>query len=189
MMSRILPFVFLVAAGGIFLGYIHPTVIGSIASTNTEIHSYDSALAAATRFEQKQAELAAARAALPPDGLKRLEGFLPDGVDNVQLIFDMDALASKTGVKLSDFTTAESGKPASGFAVDPNGEQSAFDKSSPYDSLDLSMTATGSYPALRAFLAGVETSLRPLDLVEFSLTDSSTGVYTYDMTFRLYWLR
>jgi len=172
------------------MGYIHPTITGSIAETNIEIQSYDSALKAATRFEAKQAELAAAKEALPPDGIGRLEGFLPDGVDNVQLIFDLDALASRTGVKLSEFTTSESNKPASSdFAVDQASESSAFESSSPYDSLDLSMSATGSYAAFRAFLAGAETSLRPLDLVELSLNDSATGVYTYDMTFRLYWLR
>jgi|TARA_R110000824_G_scaffold401771_1_gene615694 Tfp pilus assembly protein PilO len=189
MMSRLLPFIFVLIAGAIFMGYIHPTITGSIAETNTEIQSYDSALKAAARFEAKQAELAAARAALPPDGIARLEGFLPDGVDNVQLIFDLDALASRTGVKLSEFTTSESNKPATGFAVDQASENSAYESSSPYDSLDLSMSATGSYAAFRAFLTGAETSLRPLDLVELSLNDSSTGVYTYDMTFRLYWLR
>lgn len=188
-MSRILPFVFLLVAGAIFLGYIHPTVTGSIASTTTEIHSYDSALAAAKQFQQKKAELTAARAALPPDGLKRLEGFLPDGVDNVQLIFDMDALARKTGITLSDFTTSESTKTVSGSVADPTTGSNVYQTNAPYDSLDLSMTATGSYTALRTFLTGVETSLRPLDLVEFSLVDSPTGVYTYKMTFRLYWLR
>lgn len=188
-MSRVLPFIFLIAAGAIFLGYIHPTVTGAIASTNTEIKSYDSALAAAAQFEQKQAELETARAALPPDGMARLNGFLPDGVDNVQLILDMDALASKSGLKLSDFTTSESSKPTTGFAVDTGADQTALDTNTPYDSLDLSMSGSGSYTAFRSFLAGVETSLRPLDLVEFSLTDSSTGVYTYKMTYRLYWLR
>jgi hypothetical protein len=181
--------VFLLVAGAIFLGYIHPTVTGAIANTNTEIHSYDAALAAAKQFQQKKAELTTARAALPPDGIKRLEGFLPDGVDNVQLIFDMDALASKTGITLSDFNTSESTKTATGFAVAPTADSNVYETRSPYDSLDLSMTATGSYTALRAFLNGVETSLRPLDLVEFSLVDSPTGVYTYKMTFRLYWLR
>ncbi len=188
-MSRLLPFIFVLIAGAIFMGYIHPTITGSVAETNAEIQSYDSALKAAARFEAKQAELAAARAALPPDGVARLEGFLPDGVDNVQLIFDLDALASRTGVKLSEFTTSESNKPATGFAVDQASENSVYESSSPYDSLDLSMSATGSYAAFRAFLTGAETSLRPLDLVELSLNDSSTGVYTYDMTFRLYWLR
>ena len=203
MMSRILPVVFVLIAGAIFFGYIHPTVLGSIADTNKEIKQYDGALQAAKRFEQKQTQLALEQKALPADGVSRLQAFLPDGVDNVQLILDLDGLAARSGIKILNFNTTESKKqttqastagqvatPTAGAAMPtPGATGIALDPSKPYDSLDLSITATGTYTELRAFLEGIETSLRPLDLVEFQLADSTTGVYKYQMTFRLYWLR
>lgn len=200
-MSRVLPVVFILIAGALFFGYIHPTVLGSIADTSKEIKQYDGALQAAKRFEQKQTQLALEQKALPADGVSRLQAFLPDGVDNVQLILDLDGLAARSGLKILDFNTTESKKqntptaanvqttaPQAG-AIVPGSTSTALESNKPYDSLDLSISATGTYAELRTFLQSIETSLRPLDLVEFQLADSATGVYTYQMTFRLYWLR
>lgn len=197
-MSRVLPILFVLIAGALFFGYINPTVTGSIAETNKQIKQYDAALAAAKRFEQKQTQLALEQKALPVDGLTRIKAFLPDGVDNVQLILDLDGVAARSGLKILNFNTTESKKQAATTNTQPGqasapatapGMGATVDVSKPYDSLDLSITASGTYPELRSFLASIETSLRPLDLVEFQLADSSTGVYTYQMTFRLYWLR
>ncbi len=150
--SRLLPILIIIGAIGLIAGYVHPTYTGSVAELRKEIHDYDTALAAAKQFKQKEAELARQKANIAPEELERLEAFLPDSVDNVQLIVDLDALADRTGVDLSEY-------------------------------------AVGTYDAFRTFLDGIETSLRPLDVVELSVQDSATGVYTYAMTLQLYWLR
>lgn len=183
-MERLLPLGGFLIALGLFFGYINPTMTGPIAATRAEIAGYDAALSAAERFKEKQASLEAARAAIPPESLVRLEAFLPDGVDNVQLILDLDALASRTGVTLANFDTSEIEKNASESTtgiVNP-GE-------SPLDSIELKTTAKGTYAAFRTFLDATEESLRPLDLVGLNIKTSDNGVHSYDMTFRLYWLR
>ena len=186
-MSRVLPILFLVVAGALFFGYINPTVMGPIAETRAEIKKYDAALAAATRFEQKQLQLQTEVKALPADGVARLEEFLPDSVDNVQLILDLDGLAARSGIKVENFNTPT-----------PTLERSTSDTETPavtlgdgkpYESLDINISAVGSYAQFRSFLSGIESSLRPLDLVALQVTDSTTGIYTYDMTLRIYWLR
>lgn len=186
-MSRILPVAFLLIAGGAFFGYIHPTVTGSITETSKEVKAFDAALAAAKRYEQKIAELGDEQKNLPADGISRLEEFLPDNVDNVQLIIDLDGLAERSGIKIDDFNTTDLVSSASG--ADANGESVSIEEGKPYESLDITITASGSYAQMRAFIDGVETSLRLLDLVSLQLTDSPTGIYKYQMTFRLYWLR
>lgn len=192
-MSKVLPILFLLIAGGIFAGYIHPTVTGDIAAARAEIKKYDAALSASTRYEQKQVQLANEQQALPADGIARLEQYLPDSVDNVQLILDLDSLASRSGLTITNFNTTESAVSITGDGADSAeggvaGQVLSIDPSKPYESLDLSITASGSYAQMRAFIDGVESSLRPLDLIQFQLTDSPTGVYKYQMTFRLYWL-
>ena len=181
-MSRLLPVLSLLIAGGVFFGYVSPTVSGPIAHTQALIKQYDEALIAADSFEQKKTQLTKAQQALPADALTRLKKFLPDNLNNVQLILDMDALATRSGVKLGGFNTSETAKST-------GAQGAALVGAKPYDSLDLSVTAVGTYPAIRTFLGGVEKSLLPLDLVEFHVSDSATGVYTYQMTFRLYSLR
>ena len=188
-MTRLLPIVLLLISGGIFFGYINPTIMGPIAQTSSKIKQYDAALSAADRFGQKQTSLAQEQQALPADGVARLQSFLPDSVDNVQLILDLDALAARSGVKITNFNTTEVAKPVAPSSSVDTSTTVSFDPSKPYDSLDISMTASGSYSQVRTFLSGVERSLRPLDLIQFQVTDSPTGVYLYQMTFRLYWLR
>ncbi len=182
MISRIVPIILVLIAIGLFFGYINPTYTGQVATLRSEIASYDGALAAATKFGKKEKELLAQRDALPQDGLARIEAFLPDGVDNVQLILDLNSLASRSGLTLSNFDISAPKQTGSA-------DKLSLASEGPIESLDLSVSATGSYAALKTFLLGAEWSLRPLDLIDLSISESKTGVYTYDMTFRIYWLR
>ncbi len=189
-MSRILPIVALLFAVALFFLYVRPTYSGAIQDTRQKIASYDSALAAADRFDQKESELSQARAQISPDNLKRLNEFLPDGVDNVQLILDLDALAARSGITLSEFDIKGQGDGTSGAAA-PSTDSTglSLDASNPIDSLDLTFKASGTYSSFRTFLDGMESSLRPLDIVNLDVDESATGVYSYAVTVRIYWLR
>jgi hypothetical protein len=183
MIARIIPILLILIAIGLFFGYIHPTYTGNVAALRAEIGSYDAALLAAAEFAEKENELLAEQSAIPTEGMERVEAFLPDGVDNVQLILDLNALAARSGLTLSDFDTSD---PTAG---ESGGDRLDLSSDSPVDSIDLSVSAIGEYSSFRTFLKGVELSLRPMDLVELTIGDSPTGVYDYDMTFRIYWLR
>lgn len=191
MTARLLPLALIIGAFAIIFGYVQPTNSGSIATIKTEIASLDTALAAARDFKDKEIELTRQRAALPQEDLARLAAFLPDNVDNVQLIVDLNALAARSGVVLSGFNISGA---AQGAAADTPATTDAnaslvLKETEPIESLELSVSATGSYNAFRTFLDGLELSLRQLDITELSVQSSETGVYTYSMTIRLYWLR
>lgn len=182
-MSRLLPIGCLLLALGLFFGYIQPTWAGSIASKKSQITSYESALAAADRYKSKEAQLTTARNSIPPESIARLNSFLPDSIDNVQIILDLDALAARSGVKLSNFdikstsaSTEVAGDPATG----------GLQAGSVIDSAEITLTVTGTYTAFRGFLSQIEQSLRMLDVVNISVKDSKTGVYGYDLTIRIY---
>lgn len=204
-MSRLLPLIALIFAIALFFLYVKPTYSGPISETRAQIASYNDALAAAERFQQKEAQLTEQRSQIPADSLMRLSEFLPDGVDNVQLILDLDALAARSGITLSDFSTQASSNGANAAnstpsttvagSASPIGSsiptlgQAGLSSNTPTDSLNLTFKATGTYPAFRNFLAGVENSLRQLDMTDLQVTQSETGVYSYSVTVRIYWLR
>jgi hypothetical protein len=183
MTSRILPVIFMLIAFGLFFGYVGPTYSGNIAALRGEIRSYDAALAASKAYTAKAGQIAETRSAIPEEDLARLEAFLPDGVDNVQLIVDLDALAERSGITLSGFDVEGPGE--------DGGSENALmlESEGSVESLAIGVTAVGDYNSFKTFLGSVERSLRPLDLIALSLDDSETGVYTYDLTFRIYWLR
>lgn len=188
-MSRALPVILICLSIGIFFLYISPTYKNSIIPLQQEIKKSDSALAAAADFNEKQAQIATERAAIPADAVEKLQKYLPDGVDNVQMILDLNALAARSGVTLSRFGIKENSQVATNGSIDTGGDILNNTKGKGTDSLDLSVTATGTYGAFRTFLYGIEHSLRPLDVTQIIINDSKTGVYSYDMTLRIYWLR
>jgi len=187
MMQKLLPIVLVIAAIGLFFVYTSPTYTGPVAEARLEVQSLDSALDAARAFTDREAELVAERDALDPQGLTKLMALLPDNVNNIQLILDLDALAARSGVRLSNFNVGE--QTTDGSAVAGEGEGLAVDTTSPYGFIDITVTAEGTYNAFRTFLEASEKSLRLLDLVSLNVKSSATGVYTYDMTFRIYWLQ
>lgn len=178
MNSRVLPLLALLLAIAVFFTYVHPTWSGRIADTKTAIAADEEALVAARQYAAQQNQLASERDAIDPSDLSRLSTFLPDSVDNVGLILDLNALAAHSGLALSNIdvtTNAADTSPAAG--------------ASPVGSVDLSLSAVGTYTALQNFLQGIEKSRRLLDVRDLSVKGSDTGVYTYQMTLRLYWLR
>jgi Tfp pilus assembly protein PilO len=185
--NYILPLLAFVVAIGIFFAYVNPTWSGPIATTKAAIASDDQALTAANQYTAQQNELTSAKNAIAPANLARLSTFLPDSVDNVGLVLDLNALAARSGLSLSNIDISANTS-ASSDSSDATSGALPTTTASPVSSADLSLSAIGTYPALQNFLQGVEKSTRLLDTQDIVITGSDTGVYTYKMKLRLYWL-
>ncbi len=188
MNSRVLPLLAIIISVAIFFGYVNPTWTGRIARTKAAIASDDQALAAAKAYDAQENTLAAARNAIDPAALSRLSTFLPDSVDNVGIILDLNALAARSGLSLSSVDVSKN----SANAENPSGAAGTSSSSAgtgSVGSVDLLVSATGTYSAFQSFLQGTEKSLRLLDVQDLAVNGSETGTYTYTMTLRLYWLQ
>jgi len=187
MNSRILPILSILVAIGIFFTYIRPMWSGQIAETKVAITADEQALVTAGEYAARQNQLASARNAINPKDLERISAFLPDSVDNVRLILDLNALAARSGLSLAniDVATGNSNANAAGNAS----ANSSITPINPVSSVDLVLSAVGTYSALQNFLKNMELSRRLLDVRDLSVKSSATGVYTYQMILRLYWLR
>jgi Tfp pilus assembly protein PilO len=180
MITRLIPIAALVLAAGLAFGYIMSTYKGPITDSMKKITSYQGAIDAANTFSKKENVLSKQRAGISQNDLDRLNAYLPDGVNNVQLILDLDGLAARSGMTLSSFDV----KAGDSSSADASALQSA----NPVDSLMLSVTATGSYTQFRTFLAGIEQSLRPMDITAVSIASDGTGGHKYTLSIRIYWL-
>jgi len=186
MSNRIIPAFALLVAIGIFFLYINPTWSGTIATAKAAIASDNEALVTANQYTAQQNELASARDAIHPADLARLTTFLPDSVDNVRIILDLNALAARSGLSLSGISVAPNANSASSGTAS---EALPTTGTNPVSSVDISLSAVGTYTALQNFLQGVERSARILDVQSITVAGSDTGVYSYGMTLRLYWLQ
>lgn len=184
MNSRIAPILAFVAALAIFFIYVNPTWGGSVTKLKAAIAADERALTAAKTYTSQQNELTSKENSIDPADIARLAVFLPDSVDNVRLILDLNTLAARSGVSLSniDVSNASGGTTAVVGAVPSVGQK-------PYSSVDISLSVVGTYTGFQTFLTGVEKSARLLDVRDLVIRGSDTGVYTYQMSIRFYWLR
>ncbi|HUQ29932.1 MAG TPA: type 4a pilus biogenesis protein PilO [Candidatus Paceibacterota bacterium] len=181
MRSRVLPVLALLLSVLIFFSYTKSVYEESVAKHKEAIAADLRALAAAEDYAARSGELVAAQNAMDQDALGRLLKMLPDSVNNVRSILDLDGLAARTGVAISSIDVSrESAAQAT---------EDGASAQSPVGSVELSLSGKGTYAAFQKFLQGIETSQRLLDITDLTIIGSDTGVYTYQMTARLYWLR
>ncbi|MFA5745119.1 MAG: hypothetical protein WC887_02805 [Candidatus Paceibacterota bacterium] len=186
MNNHILPSIALLFAIGIFFFYVKPTWSGPIAEAKIAIVNDDQALVAAEKYTAQQNQLASERNAIDPANLAKLNVLLPDSVDNVGIIVNLNALAARSGFSLSNIDVTSSSANTQG--VSSEGTLPISD-TSPTSSVDLSLSAVGTYASFQSFLTGIEKSQRILDVQNITVSGSETGIYKYSMTLRLYWLR
>jgi hypothetical protein len=190
MTSRILPAIAFAAALGIFFLYVNPMWTGTIAAAKASIAADDQALLAAKQYSAQQNQLAAARDSIDPANLSALSVFLPDSVDNVGIILDLNALAARSGLSVSNIDVvtmaADSG---AGSAQGAGLGALPAAPANPVNSVNLNLSALGTFAAFQNFLIGIERSARILDISDIVVKGSDTGVYSYQMVIRLYWLR
>ncbi len=189
MNNRILPSTALIIALIIFFAYVNPTWTGAIARARAVIASDNNALVSAQQYTKQQNQLASARDAIDPAMLVKLTTFLPNSVDNVGLILDLNALAARSGLSVANIDVITNATNKNNKQISQNVNPISSSALSSVGSVDLSLSAVGTFSALQTFLSGVEHSERLLDVHDLVIKGSDTGVYRYSMTIRLYWLR
>jgi len=182
----ILGIIGIIAAGAIFFLYTR-TTYDSVQVTRAQIAEYDTALDKATELQQVKQTLLSRFNALDQNALDRLKKLLPDHVDNISLILEIDNLAGKYGMALANVDISSSQADSS------TSVGSVGSVNQGQDSLTMKFSTEGTYDDFLQFLTDLESSLRIVDLVSLSLAPSAlsspTPVYRYGITLRTYWLR
>lgn len=183
-MRALLPFILLIAAIGLFVGYTNPTYQSSkaIASEST---AYDQALTTANKLKAQRDQLLSKRETFSTDDVQKLERMLPDNVDNIRLIIDINNIAARHSLTLKNVSlgsVSSASVARSAVAVGASGD--------PVGSVQLGFTVTSSYDRFLSFLADLEHSLRVVDVekLNFKIGDAKIDSNDYTITIRTYWL-
>lgn len=179
-MKLLAPVLFLVLAGALFWGFIDPSY-ARVKDLRAQESEFDQALNRSRELQTVRDQLLARYNAFPQANLERLEKLIPDHIDNVRLILDLDAMASAYGMRVRN--------------VSIQTDQSRVQQGAlggddvPFESVVLSFTVSGTYDTFRQFLADLERSLRLVDPVDLSFTANETGIYNYTVGIKTYWLK
>jgi len=171
----------------LFFFYTKPAY-DTVQTLQGENESYDLALQKAAELQRLKASLLSRYNSFNPQDIERLHKLLPDHIDNVRLVLDLDNLAAKHGIALQNVVVsrAAGGETAKGSTViGPSSEQ--------YDSVTLGFGTVATYDAFQTFLLDLETSLRIVDVLDLSIANDAASLgseptYRYEISLRTYWL-
>jgi Tfp pilus assembly protein PilO len=188
MVRTIFAVVALGIAGGVFYFVTKPTY-DKVQINEAQIAQYDGELNQVAEMQKLAEDLNTQFTGLNQGDVDRLQKLLPDHVDNIALILDLDKMASHWGMPLENVDVST---PAAGTAQNPN--ITAESSARKYDSLTLKFSTKGTYDSFTKLMTDLESSLRVVDLTSLTLNPSSdtlggVPVYQYDVEIRTYWLK
>mgnify|MGYP003393662515 CR=1 FL=1 len=183
MFKLVLPILFVGIAGGVFFLYTDPQY-QEIKIMRAQEREYDDALSKSKELQSARNALIAKRNTFANDDLRKVERLLPDNVDNIRLILDIDNIAGRyglriRGVKVSGGTQGREER--SDLAVG-----SSDDK---VGSVELSFTVAATYDDFLRFLRDLERSVRIVDVSKIGFTTGTGDLVEYGFLIKTYWLR
>ena len=193
-MANVTPFILILASLGLFFGYINPTYTAptgsldpatkSVKELKIEAQEYDDAINKAKEIERIRDSLNNTFKSISRDDIEKISRLLPDHIDSVRLIIDINSVAKRFGMTLRNINLAITNSTANNRAIQPAGVSSP--SASPgasavfgggvstapgnqkYDSAQLSFSVSGSYENFIGFLKELEQSLRIVDVTTLS---------------------
>ena len=192
MFKLITPIILILIAVAAFFTFTKP-LYESISTLKGEAASYDEALSNSKALESERDKLTQKYNAIGSENLSRLAKLIPESVDNIRLILEIEKLAKPYGMVLKDvkYDTVEE-------VVDPKGITQALpilaDSRKGYGVWNLEFSIEGSYDNFMAFLGDMENNLRLVEVESVSFSSNTGGgpganVYKYGFKIKTYWLK
>lgn len=184
MIRLLLPIILIAAALGLFVLYTNPT-FQEVKTLRSQVASYDEALNKSQELRAVRDELLAKRNTFKAESVQKLGRMLPDNVDNIRLIIDINNIAARHNLTLTDVSLGDALGGANG-NPNPTAIGSSAD---PVGSVTVGFAVSATYDDLLAFLMDIEHSLRIVDVEALSFKAGGAGLTTHSFTIRTYWLR
>ena len=199
MIRFIMPFILIGISISIFFVLSNP-LYNDIQELRTQVVSYDKALSNSKALENERDILTAKDNSINPDDKIKLQKLLPNNVDNIRLILEIEQIALPYGMSLKDIKysatkdTTKSAKSGEATVVQGGGEV-ATSYLKDYGVWDLEFSTTGTYNNFLNFTRDLERNLRIVDVssIQFSSEVASNSTlpesYSYSFKIKTYWLK
>ncbi len=196
MFRLIVPIILLAVSIGLFVSYTNPTY-RSLGELRATYSAYNEALSNSKKLLDIRNDLTARYNAISAEDRQKLETMLPDNVDNIRFILDIEEISRPYGQAMRPRDVK----------YDPNAQEVATKKTAqatpgqleaqnrPYGEFELEFASTGTYSNFVKFLRDMEKNLRIVDItsITFAAPDTvgvaNTGQYKYNFEVKTYWLK
>ncbi len=176
-MKILTPLLLIAISIGLFFVYINPAYseIGALRDQNK---SLTAALDRAQQAGIKRDQLLSKRNQFSTEDLNRLQKILPDSIDNIRLVVDINSIAVKYGTSIKAVKVEP--------VVNTPGSPAP---ATPYDGATITFDIVLTYDNFLSFLADIERNLRLTDVVAVSFDTGDKSVYQYNVTLKTYRLK
>ena len=100
-MRLIMPIVLIGISIAVFFLFFNP-IYNNIGELRAQVASYDEALKNSKKLENERDKLTAKKNAIDVENLAKLQKLLPENIDNIRLILEIEKMASPYGMALKD---------------------------------------------------------------------------------------
>lgn len=178
--SFITPAALLILSLGAFWLYIDPTY-SDVRTLQASVAEYDGALKHSQELISARDELVQRKNSFSEEDKARLLKLLPDHVDTVRLVLDINSIATGYGMRLGGVeVNVQEAKP--GDIVGDNIDQ--------YQTVEMRFSVSTTYAIFRQFEQALETSLRLVDIHSVSFGEpNERGLYVFNISLTTYWLK
>ncbi len=158
--------------------------------TRKEVAAAQANLETAAKLAKERDELIAKYQGISKADLDNIKTLLPDSVDNIRLIIQINSLATKNSLSILRNVDYQAETPGA------TATQTPGDAQRPYGEFVMSFQTSGQYKNFLTFLSDLEQNLRLVDVtkVEFAPADQGTAQsvatsLSYKVTLKTYWLK
>lgn len=188
----ILPIILIAIAIGGFFVFTAPTY-EQIAVLRADKDAYNQALGNSKALENERDKLTSKYNTISKEDLERLQKLLPDNIDNIRLILEIEKIAAPYGMVLKDVKYNASESQTSQAAAQASNPQGTAPKD--YRVLNMEFSVTGNYNNFLNFTRDLESNLRIVDISSVVFTSDAelktnpNLAYKYNFKIKTYWLK
>lgn len=183
-MKSLFSFILIIASVAVFVVIIRPkyqalqSVRQSVAQSSTNLET-------ASKVAESREALIATYNSISKSDLDNLKTLMPDSVNNIRLIIQINSLGTKNGLSLLRNVD---------YQTDDQTTATPDTTKRPYGEFTISFQTTGQYQNFLTFLTDLESNLRLVDVtkVEFAPVEGAqaiAGSLSYRITLKTYWLK
>lgn len=158
-----------------------------------DVSEYHEVLSDAEEFNQRLNNLYTTQNSFSALERERLDLLVPEKIDEIRALVDLEALANREGLLFRDIDAAlEEGEEsrASSERRNVNVPVAKDDFDGRLESRDVTFTVSGTYRQFRAFIRQIEQSLILMEVVKIDFKSSAeTTQWDYNVTVRIFALR
>ena len=192
MFKLIVPVILIVVAVGVFVAFTNP-LYGKVTLLREQTGAYSGALDNSKALENERDKLAQKYNTIDSGNLARLATMLPENVDNIRLILEIEKIALPYGMGLKDVkydATKKDETTTAGTIQDP--EMPEIENKN-YGTWTLEFATSGTYNNFINFVKDLERNLRIVDISSITFSSdigfASSEVYQYRLKIKTYWLK